>query len=74
MDEPGQPDLADLKRRFDICDPNGDGLIDLDEFHELLIELDGDVSREECELDFLAVDTNEDGHISFDEFSVWWLG
>jgi Ca2+-binding EF-hand superfamily protein len=74
MDESIRSRLEELKQRFDSCDPNGDGRIDVAEFHQLLIDIDGDVSREECELDFLAVDVNEDGYISFEEFSAWWLG
>jgi hypothetical protein len=42
--------------------------IDTDEFHVLLVRLDGDVSREECELDFEAADTAGDGYIEFKEF------
>jgi hypothetical protein len=46
--------------------------IDTDEFHVLLVRLDGDVSREECELDFEAADTAGDGYIEFKEFMAWW--
>lgn len=51
---------------------NGDGLIDQDEFHVLLMVLDGDVSRAECLLDFEAADTARDGYIEFREFVAWW--
>jgi calcium-binding protein CML len=64
--------LADLRRTFDTCDPNGDGFIDREEFHALLMKLDGDVSREECLLDFEVADTEGDGYIGFKEFIVWW--
>lgn len=74
MEESIRSRLEELKQKFDDCDPNGDGRIDVAEFHKLLMDIDGDVSREECELDFLAVDVNEDGYISFEEFSTWWLG
>lgn len=65
--------LAQLRKAFDSCDPNGDGFIDRDEFHALLVKLDGDVSREECQLDFEAADTEGDGFIGFKEFIVWWI-
>jgi Ca2+-binding EF-hand superfamily protein len=74
MDDTSGPELEELQRIFAACDPNGDGRIDCDEFHMLLIKLDGEVSREECELDFLFVDTDEDGYVSFEEFTTWWLG
>ena len=64
--------IAESRRVFDLCDLNGDGFIDTDEFHVLLVRLDGDVSREECELDFEAADTAGDGFIEFREFVAWW--
>src|SRR5678816_2305999 len=64
--------LADSRRVFDLFDLNGDGFIDQDEFHVLLVRLDGDVSREECELDFEVADTTGDGYIEFREFVAWW--
>jgi Ca2+-binding EF-hand superfamily protein len=74
MQDTAGREFQDLKRHFDECDPNGDGFIDCGEFHRLLVKLDGDVSREECELDFQLVDTDEDGYINFSEFAVWWTG
>jgi Ca2+-binding EF-hand superfamily protein len=38
----------------------------------LLEELDGDVSRAECQLNFEAADTEGDGYIGFKEFVAWW--
>ncbi len=64
--------IAETRQVFSLCDVNGDGYIDRDEFHVLLQVLDGDVSREECELDFEAADTAGDGYIEFKEFVAWW--
>ena len=72
MGKPSDLQLAESRRVFDLCDLNGDGFIDPDEFHVLLVRLDGDVSREECELDFEAADTAGDGYIEFREFVAWW--
>jgi hypothetical protein len=55
-------EIADLRKIFETCDLNGDGFITLEEFHSLLKTLDGDVSREECLLDFEAADTEGDEH------------
>ena len=66
--------LAELRSAFAACDPNGDGFIDQKEFHALLRKLDGDVSPEECLLDFENADTEGDGYIGFKEFIVWWTG
>lgn len=65
--------IAESRRVFESWDRNGDGYIDADEFHALLEELDGDVSRAECLLDFEVADTKGDGHICFKEFVQWWL-
>ena len=65
-------DIAESREIFDLCDLNGDGFIDRDEFHALLYVLDGDVSRAECLLDFEAADTAGDGYIEFREFVAWW--
>jgi Ca2+-binding EF-hand superfamily protein len=64
--------LAESRRIFDLCDVNGDGYIDHDEFHALLEALDGDVSRAECLLGFENADTAGDGYIEFREFVTWW--
>lgn len=71
MAPPTEQELAELRRQFDSCDANGDGFIDQPEFHALLIKLDGDVSAEECLLDFEVADTEGDGYIGFKEFVVW---
>jgi calmodulin len=65
-------DIAESRRVFELCDRNGDGLIDQDEFHILLEVLDGDVTRAECLLDFEVADTAGDGYIEFREFVAWW--
>jgi len=67
-----ETDIAESRRVFETCDLNGDGFIDHDEFHVLLEQLDGDVSREECLLDFEFADTAGDGYIEFREFVAWW--
>jgi Ca2+-binding EF-hand superfamily protein len=65
-------DISESRKVFEACDRNGDGYIDTDEFSALLEELDGDVSRAECQLNFEAVDTEGDGYIGFKEFVAWW--
>jgi Ca2+-binding EF-hand superfamily protein len=67
-----EQEIVELRKTFESCDPNGDGFIDKEEFHQLLQKLDGDVSREECLLDFEVADTEGDGYIGFKEFIVWW--
>lgn len=64
--------VEDTRRAFEAFDLNGDGYIDPDEFHALLVKLDGDVSHAECLLDFEVADTTGDGYIEFREFAAWW--
>jgi len=64
--------IAELRKTFESCDLNSDGFIDREEFHSVLKNLDGGVSREECLLDFEVADTEGDGYIGFKEFIVWW--
>ena len=68
-----ETDIAESRRVFESFDLNGDGFIDPDEFHVLLMKLDGDVSRAECLLDFEVADTEGDGYIGFKEFVAWWM-
>ena len=72
MEKPTPEKLAELRKAFDAVDLNGDGFIDQSEFHALLQKLDGDVSHDECLLDFEIADTEGDGFIGFKEFMVWW--
>ena len=64
--------LAQLRAAFDSFDSNQDGFIDRAEFHALLLQLDGDVSSSECQLDLEIADTEGDSYIGFKEFLVWW--
>jgi len=72
MSQLTESELAQLRREFDACASNGDGYIDREEFLALLRKLDGDVSREERDLDLEIADTEGDGFIGFKEFIVWW--
>jgi Ca2+-binding EF-hand superfamily protein len=72
MEKPTAEQLVELRKAFDACDLNGDGFIEMAEFHALLMKLDGDVSYDECLLDFENADTEGDGFIGFKEFIVWW--
>jgi Ca2+-binding EF-hand superfamily protein len=65
---------AELRKRFDEIDTDGNGRISVDEFVALLQSLDNDLSRDEGLLAFEATDEDGDGTIGFDEFLGWWNG
>ena len=72
----------DVKKAFAETDKNGDGAIEIDEFHERLVDVfflgdvdkDGFLSEEEfvkvvvIKEDFAIVDKNGDGKVSKNEF------
>jgi len=72
MTTPALIEICEPREVFDSFDLNGDGFIDTLEFRALLLQLDGDVSSAECQLDFEAADTEGDGYIGFKEFLAWW--
>jgi Ca2+-binding EF-hand superfamily protein len=67
-------EIAQVRKAFEACDPNGDDYIDRKGFHALLEKLDGDVTQEESLLDFKVADADGDGRIGFNEFTAWWTG
>lgn len=70
--EPKEEELDELREAFDYNDRDGDGRIQLDEFSDMLDELEADMSEKEIEIGFKDIDTNDDGRIDFQEFVAWW--
>jgi Ca2+-binding EF-hand superfamily protein len=64
--------LDELRESFDYNDRDGDGRLQLDEFAEMLDELEAEMSKNESVTGFREIDTNEDGLIDFAEFCAWW--
>ncbi|HKO47227.1 MAG TPA: EF-hand domain-containing protein [Polyangiaceae bacterium] len=63
-----------LRARFDRCDKDGNGRIDLTEFAALLSALGLGYEEAQVQAAFTALDKDQDGQIDFAEFSKWWLG
>lgn len=61
-----------LREEFARYDRDGDGLITIDEFAELLSEFGEGLSVDEQRLAFDATDRDDDGVIDFQEFAAWW--
>jgi Ca2+-binding EF-hand superfamily protein len=64
--------LDEVREAFDYNDRDEDGLIDLEEFADMLDDLEADMSEAETREGFREIDTNHDGKIDFGEFAAWW--
>jgi len=64
--------MLDIRESFDRFDRDGNGMIDLSEFRELLEAIGSDLGRAEVEAAFDTIDTDENGMVDYDEFSKWW--
>ena len=69
---PNEEQLDELREAFDYNDRDNDGRIQLDEFSDMLDELEAGMSGKEIEIGFKDIDTNDDGLIDFAEFVAWW--
>ena len=62
----------ELRRHFDFFDDDRNGVIDFEEYFDMLKILGPDVGAEEARESFTTIDLNRDGLISFGEFVAWW--
>ena len=69
---PSEEQMDELRETFDYNDRDEDGSIELDEFIDMLDELDANMSEAEAKVGFQDIDTNDDGLIDFKEFVAWW--
>jgi Ca2+-binding EF-hand superfamily protein len=69
---PTEEQLEELRETFDYNDRDDDGRIELDEFVDMLDELEAGMAEKEAKIGFNDIDTNDDGLIDFDEFVAWW--
>jgi Ca2+-binding EF-hand superfamily protein len=64
--------LEELREIFEHFDKDHNGVIDRQEFAELLAALSAGMSKAEADVGFREVDTNKNGVIEFREFVRWW--
>ncbi len=63
---------AELETLFHEFDLNGDGLLDCEEFAQMLKAMGDESSPETMSLQFAVVDEDGDGRITAEEFARWW--
>ena len=66
-----EEELDEVREAFDYNDRDEDGLIDLEEFADMLDDLEAEMSDAETRAGFRDIDTNHDGNTDFGEFA-WW--
>jgi Ca2+-binding EF-hand superfamily protein len=64
--------LNDIRSEFNFFDRDGNGMIELPEFIELLTVLSPKTKVSSVEEGFNLIDDNRDGSIDFEEFVHWW--
>jgi Ca2+-binding EF-hand superfamily protein len=67
-------DNSALRARYDRCDSDRNGRIDLSEFSALLDALGLGYEEAQVRAAFTALDGDQNGQIDYAEFSAWWLG
>jgi Ca2+-binding EF-hand superfamily protein len=61
-----------VRSAFESFDTDGNGLIDFDEFLDMIERLYPGTSATYLEAGFVLMDTNQDGYIDLQEFLEWW--
>lgn len=62
----------DLRPTFDHFDRDKNGVIDFNEFNELLDVLNSDMDEPARRIGFDVIDTDGNGSIEYEEFAAWW--
>jgi Ca2+-binding EF-hand superfamily protein len=65
------PAPDEIRQTFARIDKDGDGIIEIEEFAALMLELDGNASPTEMRACFTAIDADRDLRITYDEFRAW---
>lgn len=72
MEETWAKRQEDINANFAYFDSDGNGHIDFKEFQRLLKTLSPEVTTQQAAEGFSMIDTNCDGAIDLEEFTVWW--
>ena len=67
-----EDELRELRETFDHFDTDGNGVIDRNEFRELLKSPDPGFNEEDVVMGLKVLDANENDVIDWEEFRDWW--
>eukprot|EP01043_Picozoa_sp_COSAG02_P063294 COSAG02_NODE_8932_length_2395_cov_1.323171_2_plen_134_part_00 len=72
---PESPSAVALRRQvFNMLDIDGTGVLQRDQVHRLVQEIDGtELSDEDLDAAMAAMDDDGNGTVDFQEFSDWWI-
>jgi len=68
----GQEQLNEIRKNFDFFDNDNNGMINIDEFIELLKVIEPSSTKEQAIKGFEIIDEDGNEAIDFDEFINWW--
>ena len=63
---------SQLRSKFDEADTDRTGSLTMGQFKVLTDNMGLDMNRREIEAGFMCMDKQDDGLLTFDEFSTWW--
>lgn len=72
MDSDWAKKKEDIISNFEYFDLDNNGRIDFKEFRGLLKILSPEATTQQAAEGFSMVDTNSDGSIDLEEFTIWW--
>ncbi len=67
-----EAECKELREIFNHYDTDANGVIDRNEFRELMRALDAEFTEQDIETGLQALDNNVNGVIDWDEFVAWW--
>jgi len=69
---PRKEQLDEIRKNFDFFDKDNNGMINIDEFVELLKVIEPTSNKKQAKKGFELIDNDGNEYIDFNEFIKWW--